>query len=157
MDIIGVRGEIKNVRVLAPCRERNQIEIAQTESFQLGVHAPLRLSGDLKDTPTVTLKGPAGSLQTDGLIIAKRHIHMSSHDAEIYGLKTNDVVEVAVHSGERDLIFRDVIIRVHPDFVTEMHIDTDEAGAAYIEHGSTGDLIITDCQAKVTRCTSSVL
>ena len=85
---------------------------------------------------------------------AKRHIHMSSKDADIHGLKQGDVVEVAIDSGERDLVFRDVTIRVHPDFVTEMHIDTDEANAAHIEHGSKGALIPTACEATVTRCIS---
>lgn len=154
VDIIGPDGTIENVRVLGPCRDHNQIEIAQTETFKLGIHAQVRISGDVRDTPTVTLRGPAGSIQTDGLIVAKRHIHMSSKDADIHGLKQGDVVEVAIDSGERDLVFRDVTIRVHPDFVTEMHIDTDEANAAHIEHGSKGALIPTACEATVTRCIS---
>jgi acetate kinase len=154
VDIIGPDGVIENVRVLGPCRDHNQIEIAQTETFKLGIHAQVRISGDVRDTPTVTLRGPAGSIQTDGLIVAKRHIHMSSKDADIHGLKQGDVVEVAIDSGERDLVFRDVTIRVHPDFVTEMHIDTDEANAAHIEHGSKGALIPTACEATVTRCIS---
>ncbi len=154
VDIIGPNGTIENVRVLGPCRDHNQIEIAQTETFKLGIHAQVRISGDVRDTPTVTLRGPAGSIQTDGLIVAKRHIHMSSKDADIHGLKQGDVVEVAIDSGERDLVFRDVTIRVHPDFVTEMHIDTDEANAAHIEHGSKGALIPTACEATVTRCIS---
>ncbi|MCH2546542.1 MAG: acetate/propionate family kinase [Alphaproteobacteria bacterium] len=154
VDIIGPDGEIQNVRVLGPCREHNQIEIAETETFKLGIHADIRLSGDVKDTPSVTLRGSAGSIQTDGLIVAKRHIHMSTKDAETYGLQQGDVVEVAIDSGQRDLVFRDVAIRVHPDFVTEMHIDTDEANAAHIEHGSKGDLIPTECEVTVKRCTS---
>ena len=153
VDVIGPDGTIENVRVLGPCRPHNQIEITQTETFKLGIHAELRISGDVKDTPTVTLRGPAGSIQTDGLIIAKRHIHMSSKDAGIYGLKQDDIVEVAIDSAERDLVFRDVTIRVHPDFVTEMHIDTDEANAAHIERGSKGVLIPTACEATVTCCT----
>ncbi len=154
VDVVGPDGIIKNVRVLGPCRANNQIEIAQTETFTLGIHAPVRISGDVKDTPTVTLRGPEGSIQTDGLIVAKRHIHMNSKDADRYGLKHNDVVEVAINSHARDLVFRDVTIRVHSDFVTEMHIDTDEANAAQIERGSTGVLVPTTCAAKVTRCTS---
>jgi len=157
VDIIGPDGEINNVRVLGPCRAHNQIEIAETETFKLGIHAYIRLSGDVKDTPTVTLRGPAGSIQTDGLIVAKRHIHMSSKDAQTYGLQQGDMVEVAIDSGERDLVFRDVAVRVHPDFITEMHIDTDEANAAHIEHGSKGDLIPTECEATVMRCTSHAL
>jgi acetate kinase len=154
VDIIGPDGILENVRVLGPCRARNQIEIAHTETFKLGIHAPVRMSGDVNDTPTVTLRGSAGSIQTDGLIVAKRHIHMSSKDAEIYSLKQDDIVEVAIDSNERDLVFRDVTIRVHPDFVTEMHIDTDEANAARIAYGSLGVLVPTACEATVTRCTS---
>lgn len=153
VDVIGPGGTIENVRLLGPCRAHNQIEIAQTDTFKLGIHAEVRISGDVKDTPTVTLRGPAGSIQTDGLIIAKRHIHMSSKDADIYGLKQGDVVEVAIDSAERDLVFRDVTIRVHPDFVTEMHIDTDEANAAHIDRGSKGALVPTACEATVTCCT----
>lgn len=154
VDVIGPRGAIKNVRVLGPCRNHNQIEVAETETFKLGLHAPVRLSGDLQDTPIVTLRGPKGSIQTDGLIVAKRHIHMSSKDADVYGLKHGDMVEVEVDSGDRDLAFRDVVIRVHPKFVTEMHIDTDEANAAHIEHGGKGELIPTTRKATVTHCTS---
>ncbi len=154
VDVIGPDGEITNVRVLGPCRTHNQIEIAETETFKLGIHADIRLSGDVEDTPTVTLRGPAGSVETDGLIVAKRHIHMNTKDAEKYKLQHGDVVAMAVDSDGRDLIFRDVAIRVHPDFVTEMHIDTDEANAAHIEHGSKGDLIPTACEATVISCTS---
>ncbi len=154
VDVIGPRGEIKNLRVLGPCREQNQVEVAETETYKLGIHVPVRLSGDLKDTPIITLRGPKGSIQTNGLIVAKRHIHMSSADAETCDLKQDDVVEVEVDSGDRDLVFRDVMIRVHPKFVTEMHIDTDEANAAHIEHGGKGELIPTIRKATVTRCTS---
>jgi propanediol utilization protein len=142
LDVIGPHGEIKNMRVLGPCRDFIQIEIAETEAYILGTDAPIRLSGDRDGTPIVTLRGPKGSIQTEGLIIAKRHIHMNTKDAEARGLKQGDQVEVAVDgNGDRDLIFRDVMIRVDPKYVTEMHIDTDEANAAHIHHGGVGALM----------------
>jgi acetate kinase len=155
VDVIGPRGEIKNVRILGPCRSANQIEIAETETYKLGADAPVRLSGDNKGTPVVTLRGPAGSIQTEGLIVAKRHIHMNSKDAEARGLNQGDQVEVEVQGGERELVFRDVVIRTDPRFITEMHIDTDEANAAHIEHGGSGELVyeqVEGCTAKITRC-----
>ncbi len=151
VDVIGPRGEIKGVRVLGPCRDANQIEIAETEAYKLGIDAPVRLSGDTGGTPVVTLRGSAGSIQTEGLIVAKRHIHMNSKDAEKRGLKHGDQVEVAIQSDGRDLVFRDVSIRVDPHVITEMHIDTDEANAAHIKHGGIGELNPAEgCTAQVT-------
>ena len=153
VDVIGPRGELARLRVLGPCREANQIEIAETEAYKLGIDVPLRLSGDTRGTPAVTLRGPAGSLRTEGLIVAKRHIHMSTQDAETRGLKQGDLVEVEVNSDGRDLVFRDVVIRVDSQFVTEMHIDTDEANAARLKHGGAGELVrVEGCSARITRC-----
>lgn len=103
VDVIGPRGEIPNLRILGPCRPANQIEIAETETYKLGADAPVRLSGDTKGTPVVTLRGPAGSIQTEGLIVAKRHIHMNSKDAEARGLKQGDQVEVDIRNSSREL------------------------------------------------------
>jgi len=153
VDVIGPRGEIPRLRILGPCRPANQIEIAETEAYKLGVDAPVRLSGDTKGTPVVTLRGPAGSIQTEGLIVAKRHIHMNSKDAEARGLKHGDQVEVDIRNGARDLTFRDVVIRADPRFVTEMHIDTDEANAAHLTHGGVGELTPVEGRtAHITYC-----
>jgi len=149
LSVVGPRGKIEGVRVLGPCRASNQIEISETESFNLGVDAPVRLSGKVEETPLVTLVGPAGSIQTSGIIIAQRHIHMSSNDAKNFGLNHGDVVEVEIPSKSRSIIFRDVAIRVNPDYSLEMHIDTDEANAANISHGGEGELIITDKTALI--------
>lgn len=152
VDVIGPRGEIKGVRVLGPCRDANQIEIAETEAYKLGIDVPVRLSGNTIGTPFVTLRGSAGNIQTEGLIVAKRHIHMSSKDAEKRGMKHGDQVEVAIQSDGRDLVFHDVSIRIDPHAITEMHIDTDEANAAHIKHGGVGELIPAEgCTAQVTR------
>lgn len=153
VDIIGPRAEIKHVRVLGPCRSHNQIEVAETETFTLGIHAPVRISGDVKGTPVVTLRGTAGIIQTDGLIVAKRHIHLSESDAHQLKLKTGDIVEVEVASEARGLVFRDVEIRVGATYVTEMHIDTDEGNAAHIEGHGSGELIPTDHTARIVRQT----
>lgn len=153
VDVVGPRGGLARLRVLGPCREANQIEIAETEAYALGIDVPLRLSGDTRGTPVVTLRGPEGSLRTEGLIVAQRHIHMSAQDAEARGLKHGDLVEVAVNSEGRDLVFRDVAIRVDPRFATEMHVDTDEANAAHLKHGGAGELApVEGCSARITCC-----
>lgn len=143
LDVIGPRGKISGVRVLGPCRQANQIEISETESFVLGLDVPVRLSGDVAGTPTVTLQGPNGVIQTNGVIIPQRHIHMSLEEAKKFGLKTGDIVEVEIASETSGIIFRNVIIRAKPEYSLEMHIDTDEANAAKIPHGSEGELIST--------------
>ncbi len=153
VDVVGPRGELARLRVLGPCRAANQIEIAETEAYKLGVDVPLRLSGDTRGTPEVTLRGPKGSVRTEGLIIAKRHIHMSTQDAEARRLRHGELVEVAVNSEGRDLAFRDVAIRVDARFVTEMHVDTDEANAAHLRHGAAGELApVEGCSARITQC-----
>ncbi len=153
VDLIGPQSEILHLRVLGPCRTANQIEITATEAYKLGIDVPLRLSGDTKGTPVVTLRGPKGSVQTEGLIVAKRHIHMNTKDAGARGLKQGDVVEVALDSNGRDLEYRDVLIRTDPQFVTEMHIDTDEANAAHFKQASVGELVpIEGCRAHITHC-----
>jgi acetate kinase len=151
VDIIGPNGEIKHVRVLGPCRSHNQIEVAETETFSLGLHVPVRISGDVRDTPVVTLRGTAGTIKTDGIIVAKRHIHLNSKDAVRLNLKKGDIVEVEVQSEGRDLVFRDVEIRVDERYVTEMHIDTDEANAAHISAKGTGVLTGTESNVHITR------
>ena len=153
VDVIETRGELSRLRVLGPCRAANQIEITETEAYKLGIDVPVRLSGDTGGTPVVTLRGPRGSVRTEGLIVAKRHIHMNTRDAQARGLKHGDEVEIAVTSNGRDLVFGDVLVRTDPRFVTEMHIDTDEANAAHLEHGGAGELVpVEGCTARITRC-----
>jgi acetate kinase len=143
--LIGPRGRIENVRLLGPLRPANQIEVSRTDEFKLGVDAPIRDSGKVDGSAPVTLEGPKGSVTlSQGLICAKRHIHMAPKDAERYGVKDGDEVEVAVTGGPRDLVFGDVLIRVSPKFVLEMHIDTDEANAAELDQGAAGALVYTN-------------
>jgi acetate kinase len=136
--LVGPKGKIMNVRVLGPTRKETQVEIAMTEQFKLGIQPPIRESGDLANTPGITLEGPAGSTQIPrGVICAQRHIHMSPEDAMRRGLRDKYVVRVRVE-GDRELIFGDVVVRVNPNFRLAMHIDTDEGNAASIRTGMIG-------------------
>jgi acetate kinase len=140
--LIGPRGRIENVRTMGPPREHDQVEISRSDEFTLGVDAPVRISGDLSNTPGITLEGPAGrvTLQS-GLICARRHIHMNPQDAARLGVKDCDEVAVRIDSEGRDLIFADVSVRVAPGFSLEMHLDTDEANAAGLSSGDYGELV----------------
>ena len=132
------KSEIRGVRVLGPTREETQVEISRTDGFQLGLHAPLRLSGDTANTPGITLIGPAGQVHLDhGVIVAKCHVHMSPSDAAVYQVKSGDMITLrTLHTQERPLIFPSVAVRVHERFVLDFHIDTDEANAAGLHTGN---------------------
>jgi len=132
VDLIGPKGRVERVRVLGPERPETQVEISRTEEFKLGIDAPIRASGDLADSPGLLLRGAAGEVRLErGVICALRHIHMSPEHALAYGIHDRDVVRVQL-AGERSLIFGDVLVRVHPGWTLEMHIDTDEANAAEV-------------------------
>jgi acetate kinase len=136
--LVGPKGRVERVRVLGPARKQSQVEISMTEQFRLGIQPPVRESGDLDNTPGVTLEGPAGSVALDkGVICAMRHIHMSDGDAAGFGLHDKHMVRVRVAS-DRELVFGDVLVRVSPNYRLAMHIDTDEANAAGIATGVTG-------------------
>jgi acetate kinase len=138
--IVGPKGRIERVRVLGPTRKYSQVEIAMTEQFKLGVHPPIRESGDIADTPGCTLEGTAGSVQLErGVICAFRHIHMTPEDALGYGVRDKSIVRVRV-TGDRELVFGDVLVRVDPSFALAMHIDTDEANAAHVQTGAQGHI-----------------
>jgi len=131
----GKKGEISDVRVLGPLRKFTQVEISMTDAIHLGVNAPLRVSGDIKGSSPITVIGPAGQLDLkEGCIIAKRHIHFSTKDAEIFQVKNGEILKVKTE-GERGLIFDNVVARVREDMALEFHIDTDEANAAGIKNG----------------------
>lgn len=138
LTIIGPKGRVGRVRVLGPARKFTQVEIAMTEQFKLGIHPPIRESGDIEGSPGCTLEGPAGTVTLErGTICALRHIHMTPADALRYGLKDKCTVRVRV-PGDRELIFGGVRIRVDPSFSLAMHIDTDEANAANLRNGAQG-------------------
>lgn len=136
VDLIGPKGIIENVRILGPVRKNSQVEISRTDSFKLGVEAPVRDSGDVEGTPGIKIKGPKGEIELEkGVMIAKRHIHMLPTQAEHYGVKDKDLVSVYSDKEGRRLIFQDVLIRVSERFALEFHVDTDEANAALLNNG----------------------
>jgi acetate kinase len=141
--IEGPRGRLENVAILGPERGRTQIEVSRTDSFALGIDAPVRESGRLDGTPRVRLIGPAGSVETDGLIVAARHIHINPEDAAAMGLQDGQFVAVEVGNGDRALTFSHTLVRVSPAAFTEMHIDTDEANAAGIRTEGEGSIAET--------------
>lgn len=134
--LVGPKAAMANVRILGPCRKRTQVEVSRTDCFQLGLNPPVRDSGDLDGSESIKIVGPQGEVTIPaGAILAKRHIHMTCEEAEKLGLRDRDTV-MARTSGERALIFDEVLVRVHPTFTWEMHIDTDEANAASLKNGS---------------------
>ena len=136
--LVGPKGRVERVRVLGPARKATQVEIAMTEQYKLGIHPPIRESGDLKDTPGITLEGPSGTATIDrGVICALRHIHMTPEDALRYGVRDKSTVRLRI-AGDRELVFGDVRVRVDPHFRLAMHLDTDEANAANLRTGATG-------------------
>lgn len=152
VDILGPRSTIEGVRVLGPCRGDVQVEVSLTDAVALGVEVPVRMSGDLRGTPQITLRGPAGTLETIGLIAARRHIHMGLAEAEARGMGDGDLVDVEIGAQGRTTLLRDVTIRTSPNFRLEMHIDTDEANAAGLVHGGLGELSRAHCSARMTHC-----
>jgi acetate kinase len=152
VDLIGPKRIIEGVRVLGPTRPACQIEISRTDEFHLGMDAPIRNSGDVRNSPGITLQGPAGRLTlTEGVIQARRHIHMHPDDAAYFGVQDRDVVEVEVDGEGRDLIFGDVLVRVKSSYVLEMHLDTDEANAANVMRGHQGLLASTGRDVRLRR------
>ncbi|NLC34145.1 MAG: phosphate propanoyltransferase [Erysipelothrix sp.] len=138
----GPKGEMSRVIVLGPTRPATQVEISATDARALGVKADVRMSGDIANTGGMTLVGPAGSIElNEGVIVAKRHIHLSDEDAKQFELEDQEVVNVKIETEQRSLIFDDVVVRVNPNFRAAMHIDTDEGNAAGIA-GSTQGIII---------------
>ncbi|MDW6005178.1 phosphate propanoyltransferase [Vibrio mangrovi] len=129
--LAGPKGQLERVRILGPVRSTTQVEISKTDARTLGIQAPIRLSGDLAGTPGIRLITPDAELQLNqGVIVALRHIHMSPLDALIYGVRHGDSVAVAIEGTHRNSVFEEVSVRVSPDMVLEMHLDTDEANAA---------------------------
>lgn len=142
VEVHGPKGKFDKVRILGPARSLTQLEISRTDSFQLGIKPPVRASGDIAGTPGFRIVGPAGELTVEeGAIIAARHIHFHTSEAEKWGIKDGQMVKVKV-GGERGLIFDNVLARVHDSFALDMHIDTDEANAAGVVTGDTGEIIL---------------
>jgi len=142
LTIMGPKSSLENVAVIGPPREHTQVEISKTDAVKLGVNPPVKLSGDLEGSESITLIGPEGQLFLQrGLIIAKRHIHMTEQDAADLGFKHKDYAMVIV-KGDRSLVFDYVVVRVAPENThTEIHLDTDEANTANMKTGDTATLL----------------
>lgn len=139
--LIGPKGKINNVRILGPTRGETQVEVSLFDGFTLGVAPPVRASGDIEGTSPIIIQGPRGQIHIEkGLLCAQRHIHMHTDDAALFGVEDGQYVQIKV-SGQRGLIFDQVLIRVSPKYLLEMHIDIDEANAALIKNGYLGDLL----------------
>lgn len=122
---------LKNVSILGPVRDHNQVEISATDARGLKVPVCIRESGKIAGTPGITLVGPAGKVELkEGVIVAKRHIHMTPEDAKELGVNNGDLVGVEVNTKDRCTIFKDTVVRVSPKYKLAMHIDTDESNAA---------------------------
>ena len=139
--VIGPKGELQNVAVLGPERKAGQVELSMTDARTLGIDAPIRLSGDIANSPGATLRGNMGQvILQQGAIIAKRHIHITPGDAEKMGVGDKQVVRLQTYT-DRPLIFDDVVVRVSPDFQTRVHLDYDEANACGFQKGDLGRII----------------
>lgn len=135
--IVGPKGAIEKVRILGPVRKSTQVEILAGDSFKLGISGLLRISDDLQGTPGITIVGPRGSVQTKGgLIVAQRHIHMLPPQAERFGVKDGDIVDIRIN-GARGGTLSNVAIRVTPTSALECHVDTEEANALGLTANST--------------------
>jgi len=133
--IVGPKGSIHGVRILGPARGATQVEISRTDGFALGVHAPVRMSGDIEGTPGLVLVTAKGTVMLDkGVIVAKRHVHMSPEEAEEFQVKDGDTLILATQS-DRPIIYPDVVVRVHPRFALDFHVDLDEGNAANLKTG----------------------
>lgn len=129
VEVTGPKGTLK-CSILGPCRGATQVELSKTDARTIGITAPVRESGDVAGSAGCTVKGPAGEITlTEGVIVAKRHIHLTVADAEELGVKDKDVVYVKVDTADRSAILGDVVCRVSDSYARAMHIDTDEANA----------------------------
>ena len=139
--IKGLKGEIKNVRILGPDRIKTQIELLRSDCFKLGIEAKIRDSGCLEGSSPITLEGPCGSLYLkEGAIVAKRHIHISEKDAKRYGVANGQTISVRVDT-ERGGMLHQVLIRAGEKHSLEMHIDTDEANAMCLNNGDNVEIV----------------
>ena len=139
--VTGPKGSIHNVIVVGPERKQSQMEVSLTDALALGIKAPVRQSGDTKGSPGITVTNGSRSVTlAEGIIVAKRHIHMTPEDAQKFNVKDGEIVKVKV-SGSRPVIFEDTVVRVSKDFRTYMHIDYDEANACGYNKDSWGIIV----------------
>ena len=139
--VAGPKGEFSNVAVLGPERPAAQVEVSLTDGRQLGITPPVRLSGDVANTPGAVLIGPKGKVELQqGVVAAQRHIHMNTRDAEKMGIRDKQVVRLQTLTS-RPVVFENVAVRVHKDFATTVHLDYDEANACGFAPGDLGRIL----------------
>jgi len=141
--VVGPKKEIANVSILGPCRKADQVEISLTDARTIGVTAPVRESGDTKGSGACKLVGPKGEVElSEGVIAAKRHIHMTTADAKEFGVENGQIVAVEIDCGTgRKTVFGDTVVRVSDSYALAMHIDTDESNAAACQGAVKGFIV----------------
>jgi len=143
LTVTGKKGSLKKVRVLAPVRSETQVEVSLTDNFALGIQTPVNESGNLDGAGLVVLENPRNQARVERkcAITAQRHIHLTPEFATLHALRNGQEVSVEI-GGARSTVYRNVLVRVSPDFRDEMHIDTDEANAAMIRNGDLGRIFV---------------
>ena len=139
--VVGPRRSAE-LTILGPCRKADQVEISLSDATSLGFTAPIRESGDIEGSPGCKLVGPKGEVEiSEGVIIAKRHLHITPEDAAKFGVSDKQIIKVKI-DGDRALIYDEVVVRASPDFATYMHVDYDEFNAAALSaSNSTGEIV----------------
>lgn len=141
LTVEGPRGKLNRVRVLGPEREEVQMELSVTDAHSIGVSPVVRMSGDVAGTPGIRIVGAVGSAEiTQGVIVAARHLHISTEQAAVYGLRDGELIRLKT-DGPRPVVFEDIQVRVGDKFDMEVHIDFDEANAAMIKNGDLLEII----------------
>jgi putative phosphotransacetylase len=140
--LIGPRSRvISNLRILGPCRNLNQVELAYSDAIALGFNIPLRISGNIQGTPGAMLMGPNGFFEMEqGIIRAMRHVHMSPTDADFYGVKAGEAMKLKI-GGDCGIVLDKMLCRVDKSFKLEVHIDTDEGNACNLQHDTSVELL----------------
>ena len=142
IDVVGPKKTLSGVSILGPVRPETQVELSLTDARSIGIAAPVRESGQIAGSGACKLVGPKGEVEiSEGVIVAKRHIHMTKADAAEFGVVDKQIVSVKVDSADRSLIFGDVVVRVSDSYALAMHIDTDESNAAGMAPGTMGEVI----------------
>lgn len=144
--VVGPRRRmLPTVRVLGPTRPASQVELAFTDAISLGIDAPVRHSGNIKGTPGCVLVGPKGVVElNEGVIRAARHVHMNNKDADYYGVKNKDFMKLRIESPQCTMVFEDLLVRADATSKLEVHIDTDEGNACYLDGATKVQLLKQD-------------
>jgi len=143
--VVGPKNTLNGVSILGPVRPADQVEISATDARTIGIAAPIRESGDTAGSPGCKLVGPCGEVEiSEGVIVAKRHIHMTPADAEALGVQDKQIVWVKIETPDRSAVLGDTVVRVSDKFSLAMHIDTDESNAVMGGRDMTGEIITID-------------